>query len=113
MEHKVNKHNIRDRFLSLFIILGMLTGLFTGLATPKQAEAGDNLKRTIKLGGDDYIEYDPKYETSVYIRFLMIAATKSIKIFVSYDSFEYTLSALFPRYVLSPRNVFSDPSRLL
>ena len=66
MEHKVNKHNIRDRFLSLFIVLGMLTGLFTGLATPKQAEAGDNLKRTIKLGGDDYIEYDPKYETITY-----------------------------------------------
>ena len=53
MEHKVNKRNIRDRLLSLFIILGMLMGLFTGLATPKQAEAADNLKRTIKLGGDD------------------------------------------------------------
>ena len=49
MKHRVNKSIIRDRLLSLFIVLGMLTGLFTCLATPKQAEAGDNLKHTTKL----------------------------------------------------------------
>ena len=87
MEHKVNKRNIRDRLLSLFIVLGMLTGLFTGLATTKQAEAADNLKRTIKLGGDDFIEYDPRYETITYKRIHPLAHSS-----IRYYTHDFVLS---------------------
>ena len=87
MEHKVNKRNIRDRLLSLFIVLGMLTGLFTGLATTKQAEAADNLKRTIKLGGDDFIEYDPRFETITYKRIHPLAHSS-----IRYYTHDFVLS---------------------
>ena len=72
MKHRVKKNSIRDRLLSLFIVLGMLTGLFAGYMPSEKAEAaGDgsganSYKKTIKLSENDYIEYDPAFETITY-----------------------------------------------